>query len=132
MPVCCFDAINPEFSRVGDDVFGKVLDPKPFRIEGNFLIYTIEQPDKRVTEQKEEFSITGDKLTFGDSPTSKRVFHRQLRDLAGNAFGSRQVLYERFFASDPLTRARAIAQIYPKKELMDRVLEFLGREDDAE
>jgi 4-hydroxyphenylacetate 3-monooxygenase len=53
-------------------------------------------------------------------------------DLAGNAFGSRQVLYERFFASDPLTRARAIAQIYPKKEVMDRVLEFLGRDDDAE
>jgi hypothetical protein len=41
------------------------------------------------------------------------------------------VLYERFFASDPLTRARAIASIYPKKELMDRVLEFLGRDDDT-
>src|SRR2546421_482261 len=35
-------------------------------------------------------------------------------DLAGNAFGSRQVLYERFFASDPLTRARAMAAVYPK------------------
>src|SRR5215831_4084872 len=52
-------------------------------------------------------------------------------DIAGNAFGSRQVLYERFFASDPLTRARAIASIYPKKEVMDRVLEFLGRDDDT-
>src|ERR1700739_4639831 len=52
-------------------------------------------------------------------------------DIAGNAFGSRQVLYERFFASDPLTRARAIASIYPKKEEMDRVLEFLGRDDDT-
>ena len=39
-------------------------------------------------------------------------------DVAGNAFGSRQVLYERFFASDPLTRARAMAAIYPKGELM--------------
>ena len=47
-------------------------------------------------------------------------------DLAGNAFGSRQVLYERFFASDPLTRARALASIYPKQEVMDRVLEFSG------
>src|SRR5713226_9237289 len=53
-------------------------------------------------------------------------------DIAGNAFGSRQVLYERFFASDPLTRARAIASIYPKKEVMDRVLEFLGRDDNGE
>ncbi|MGH7062335.1 MAG: 4-hydroxyphenylacetate 3-hydroxylase C-terminal domain-containing protein, partial [Stellaceae bacterium] len=51
-------------------------------------------------------------------------------DLAGSAFGSRQVLYERFFASDPLTRARAIATIYPKQEVMDRVLDFLGRDDD--
>jgi 4-hydroxyphenylacetate 3-monooxygenase len=51
-------------------------------------------------------------------------------DLAGTAFGSRQVLYERFFASDPLTRARALASIYPKGEVMERVLEFLGRDDD--
>jgi 4-hydroxyphenylacetate 3-monooxygenase len=51
-------------------------------------------------------------------------------DIAGNAFGSRQVLYERFFASDPLTRARAIAAIYPKKEVVDRVLDFLGRDDE--
>ncbi len=51
-------------------------------------------------------------------------------DAAGSAFGSRQVLYERFFASDPLTRARAMAAIYPKGELMERVLEFLGRDDD--
>lgn len=51
-------------------------------------------------------------------------------DVAGNAFGSRQVLYERFFASDPLTRARAMAAIYPKGEMMERVLEFLGRSDE--
>src|SRR5215472_15639219 len=42
-------------------------------------------------------------------------------DVAGSAFGSRQVLYERFFASDPLTRARALGAIYPKDEMMDRV-----------
>jgi 4-hydroxyphenylacetate 3-monooxygenase len=51
-------------------------------------------------------------------------------DLAGSAFGSRQVLYERFFASDPLTRARALAALYPRQETIDRVLEFLGRDDD--
>jgi len=50
-------------------------------------------------------------------------------DAAGSAFGSRQVLYERFFASDPLTRARAMAAIYPKGEMTERVLEFLGRDD---
>src|SRR5919106_3506422 len=52
-------------------------------------------------------------------------------DVAGNAFGSRQVLYERFFASDPLTRARAMAAIYPKDQMMQRVREFLSRDGDA-
>ncbi len=50
-------------------------------------------------------------------------------DVAGSAFGSRQVLYERFFASDPLTRARVIAALYPKDAVMDRVSAFL--DDDA-
>ena len=49
-------------------------------------------------------------------------------DVAGSAFGSRQVLYERFFASDPLTRARILGALYPKREVMDRVLDFLGRD----
>ncbi len=52
-------------------------------------------------------------------------------DTAGSAFGSRQVLYERFFASDPLTRARAMAAIYPKDDMTERVREFLGRDDDT-
>lgn len=57
-----------------------------------------------------------------------RLFHLAW-DIAGSSFGSRQVLYERFFASDPLTRARALASIYPKRETMDRVLDFLARDD---
>jgi 4-hydroxyphenylacetate 3-monooxygenase len=70
-------------------------------------------------------------LATDATPAKERVkLFRLAWDLAGNAFGSRQVLYERFFASDPLTRARALASIYPKKEVMDRVLEFLGRDDD--
>ncbi|HWB48726.1 MAG TPA: 4-hydroxyphenylacetate 3-monooxygenase, oxygenase component [Stellaceae bacterium] len=52
-------------------------------------------------------------------------------DVAGSAFGSRQELYERFFASDPLTRARAMAAVYPKGPVMERVLDFLGRSDEA-
>jgi 4-hydroxyphenylacetate 3-monooxygenase len=57
-----------------------------------------------------------------------KLFHLAW-DIACSSFGQRQVLYERFFASDPLTRARALASTYPKKELMDRVLEFLNRDD---
>jgi 4-hydroxyphenylacetate 3-monooxygenase len=50
-------------------------------------------------------------------------------DIAGSSFGSRQVLYERFFASDPLTRARVLNALYPKKAVVDRVLDFLRRSD---
>ncbi|MDR3539291.1 MAG: 4-hydroxyphenylacetate 3-monooxygenase, oxygenase component [Acetobacteraceae bacterium] len=57
-----------------------------------------------------------------------RLFHLAW-DIACSSFGARQVLYERFFASDPLTRARALAAIYPKREAMDRVLAFLQRDD---
>src|SRR6266446_5097592 len=52
-------------------------------------------------------------------------------DVAGSAFGSRQVLYERFFASDPLTRARIFGAMYPKQEVMDRVREFLRKDDET-
>ena len=71
-------------------------------------------------------------LATDNSEARDRVkLFRLAWDIAGTSFGSRQVLYERFFASDPLTRARAIASIYPKKEVMDRVLEFLGRDDET-
>ncbi len=55
-----------------------------------------------------------------------RLFHLAW-DIACSSFGGRQVLYERFFASDPLTRARALAGIFPKQEVTERVLEFLRR-----
>src|ERR1700730_1524989 len=72
-------------------------------------------------------------LATDNSPAKDRVkLFRLAWDIAGTSFGSRQVLYERFFASDPLTRARALASIYPKKEVVDRVLEFLGRDDNGE
>jgi len=48
-------------------------------------------------------------------------------DIAGSSFGSRQVLYERFFASDPLTRARALIGLHQKDRnaVMERVRKFL-------
>jgi 4-hydroxyphenylacetate 3-monooxygenase len=68
-------------------------------------------------------------LATASMPAKDRVkLFRLAWDVAGSAFGSRQVLYERFFASDPLTRARAMAAIYPKGEMTERVLAFLGRD----
>jgi 4-hydroxyphenylacetate 3-monooxygenase len=46
-------------------------------------------------------------------------------DIAGSGFGGRQVLYERFFAADPLARARALNSLYRKDEVMERVRRFL-------
>lgn len=58
-----------------------------------------------------------------------RLF-RLASDLAISSFGNRQVLYERFYASDPLSRARALALIFPKDEAVQRVRHFLESEDD--
>jgi 4-hydroxyphenylacetate 3-monooxygenase len=69
--------------------------------------------------------------TDGSSARERVKLFRLAWDIAGSAFGSRQVLYERFFASDPLTRARFLGAIYPKDEIMTRVTEFLARDDDA-
>jgi 4-hydroxyphenylacetate 3-monooxygenase len=69
-------------------------------------------------------------LTTDTTSARDRVrLFRLAWDVAGSSFGSRQVLYERFFASDPLTRARALAAIFPKNEAMERVLDFLQRDD---
>src|SRR5712691_5236423 len=60
-----------------------------------------------------------------------KLFHLAW-DIACSSFGGRQVLYERFFASDPLTRAQFLNTIYPKEELMERIRSFLGRDNDVE
>jgi 4-hydroxyphenylacetate 3-monooxygenase len=51
-------------------------------------------------------------------------------DIACSAFGGRQILYERFFFGDPVRMASALYGIYPKEPLMERVREFLNREED--
>ncbi|HEX2941969.1 MAG TPA: 4-hydroxyphenylacetate 3-hydroxylase N-terminal domain-containing protein, partial [Rhodopila sp.] len=57
-----------------------------------------------------------------------RLFHLAW-DIACSSFGSRQVLYERFFASDPLTRARVLASMFPKQEVTARVFSFLRQDE---
>ncbi len=50
-------------------------------------------------------------------------------DISCSSFGSRQVLYERFFFGDPVRMAGALYGSYPKDELMEQVREFIHRED---
>ncbi|MEW6300410.1 MAG: 4-hydroxyphenylacetate 3-monooxygenase, oxygenase component [Thermodesulfobacteriota bacterium] len=51
-------------------------------------------------------------------------------DIACSAFGGRQVLYERFFFGDPVRMASALYQIYDKEPVMERVRQFLAREEE--
>lgn len=48
-------------------------------------------------------------------------------DTAVSAFGSRQVLYERFFFGDPVRMAGALFQSHDRKPYMDMVRDFLVR-----
>ncbi|HLE78515.1 MAG TPA: 4-hydroxyphenylacetate 3-monooxygenase, oxygenase component [bacterium] len=50
-------------------------------------------------------------------------------DAALSSFGSRQVLYERFFFGDPVRMQMATFASYDRTALMDRVRAFLKRED---
>lgn len=51
-------------------------------------------------------------------------------DIACSAFGGRQTLYERFFFGDPVRMASALYGIYPKEPLMERVRQFLDRQEE--
>ena len=53
-------------------------------------------------------------------------------DAALSAFGSRQVLYERFFFGDPVRMAGALYTTYDKEPFKARVQAFLDREDEPE
>jgi 4-hydroxyphenylacetate 3-monooxygenase len=52
-------------------------------------------------------------------------------DIACSAFGGRQVLYERFFAGDPMNRAQFLYSIYPKEAVKERIHELLADDDAA-
>ena len=68
-------------------------------------------------------------LATGTATGLERVrLFRLAWDVACSAFGSRQVLYERFFFGDPSRMASALYGVYDKEPLKDRVREFLGRE----
>src|SRR5947207_68010 len=123
-----------------------VMCPVPLQIELTRNLFMTAYP--RMAEILEllgssSFLITPSEADFGsplagdieqylptDTATARdRVkLFRLAWDIAGSSFGSRQVLYERFFASDPLTRARALNALYPKEDVMRRVREFLDEE----
>jgi 4-hydroxyphenylacetate 3-monooxygenase len=57
------------------------------------------------------------------------ALYRLAWDVAGSAFGSRQVLYERFFFGDPVRMASALVDNTELKPLIKRIDDFLNRRD---
>ncbi len=57
------------------------------------------------------------------------ALYRLAWDVAGSAFGSRQVLYERFFFGDPVRMASALVDNTELKPLVKRIENFLNRRD---
>lgn len=63
-----------------------------------------------------------------DASERVRLF-RLAWDLALSSFGSRQVIYERFFFGDPVRMQMATFAGYDRKPYMERVRAFLNRSD---
>ncbi len=64
-----------------------------------------------------------------DTATSKervQLFHLAW-DLACSAFGSRQVLYERYFQGDWIRNSSVLFGSYDTEDLMQQVRDFLAR-----
>lgn len=66
-------------------------------------------------------------------PAAERIrLFRLAWDVALSSFGTRQVIYERFFFGDPVRMQMATFGSYDRQPYVDRVREFLAREAEAE
>ncbi len=63
----------------------------------------------------------------GAQARERVALYRLAWDVAGSAFGGRQVLYERFALGDPVRMASALVDATDLKPLVDRVRDFLKR-----
>ena len=62
------------------------------------------------------------------NPRDRVALYRLAWDVAGSAFGGRQVLYERFFFGDPVRMSSALVVNTDLRPLIDRVNAFLARD----
>jgi 4-hydroxyphenylacetate 3-monooxygenase len=67
----------------------------------------------------------------GDAEERVKLF-RLAWDVACSSFGGRQELYERFFFGDPVRMAGALYAGYDKAPYMERIRQFLDRDDHDE
>lgn len=63
-------------------------------------------------------------------PARERIqLFRLAWDIVGSAFGSRQLLYERYFSGDPIRLTAGRYLTYAKAPLLERVRDFLQQTD---
>jgi 4-hydroxyphenylacetate 3-monooxygenase len=67
--------------------------------------------------------------TSGALAKERVALYRLAWDVAGSAFGGRQVLYERFFFGDPVRMSSALVDNTELKPLIKRIDDFLNRRD---
>jgi 4-hydroxyphenylacetate 3-monooxygenase len=65
----------------------------------------------------------------GAAAKDRVALYRLAWDVAGSAFGGRQVLYEKFFFGDPVRVANALVDNTDLKPLAKRIDDFLNRRD---
>jgi 4-hydroxyphenylacetate 3-monooxygenase len=65
----------------------------------------------------------------GATAKDRVALYRLAWDVAGSAFGGRQVLYEKFFFGDPVRVANALVDNTDLKPLAKRIDDFLNRRD---
>jgi 4-hydroxyphenylacetate 3-monooxygenase len=123
--VMCPDAVMVESTRnLFVTVYPRLVEIVQLLGSSSFMI----APSEADMEGPLKSQIDQYLATDGASARDRVKLFRLASDVAINAFGSRQVLYERFYAGDPLSRARALAGIYAKGEIMERVRAFLADE----
>jgi len=67
--------------------------------------------------------------TSGALAKDRVALYRLAWDVAGSAFGGRQVLYERFFFGDPVRMASALVENTDLTSFVKRIDDFLNRRD---
>ena len=83
--------------------------------------------DPRGDPSRQKRWTTADPLYAGRATAAERIpLFRLAWDTALSAFGTRQVLYERFFFDDPVRMASVVFQTKDRTAVMERVRQFLA------
>jgi 4-hydroxyphenylacetate 3-monooxygenase len=126
--VMCPDGLPLEVIRtLFMNVYPRMVELLQLMGSSSFMIIPSEADFRSALKPKIEQYLATDSA----SARERVKLFRLAWDVACSAFAGRQVLYERFFAGDPLNRAQFLYNIYPKEPLMERIREFLASGEEA-